>query len=88
MMLKKTNIRNSASQHNPQPWSELHSTADAAKLLACSPKKLYKQRSSGYLKIGIHFIDQRSPNSAVADLRWDVSAIRKAWSVPPEKRKP
>lgn len=87
-MTQKTSIGNPVSQHNPQPWLELHSTAEAAKLLACSPKKLYKQRNSGYLKIGIHFIDQRSPSSAVADLRWDVTAIRQAWSVPPEKRKP
>ena len=62
-------------------------TAEAARMLACPAKKLYKQRSAGYLKLGIHFIDQRSPGSALADLRWDVGAIRKAWSVPPEKRK-
>ncbi len=76
-----------SSQTSDTSHHELYPTAEAARLLACSPKKLYKQRSSGYLKLGIHFIDQRSPGSALADLRWDVTAIRKAWSVPPERRK-
>jgi hypothetical protein len=65
---------------------ELFSTSQAAELLACSPKKLYRQRNSGYLKLGIHFLDQRSPDSSVADLRWNVRAICQAWSIPPEKR--
>ena len=87
-MVKNKTPDNSDSQSNLQFWLKLYPTAEAAKLLTCSPKKLYRQRKSGYLKIGIHFIDQRSPNSSVADLRWDVAAIRKAWSIPPEKRKP
>jgi len=66
--------------------SRLYSTAEAADLLCCSPKKLYKQRNSGFLKLGEHFVDQRDPDSSVADLRWDVAAIRRAWSIPPEKR--
>ena len=81
-MVKNKTPENSDSQSNLQFWLELYPTAEAAKLLTCSPKKLYRQRHSSYLKIGIHFIDRRSPNSSFADLHSDVVAIRQAWSFP------